>query len=188
MMGVEIPVIETERLRLRAPRMEDFESFATFIGSDRAAFVGGPVAERTKVIRAFGHLAGLWVLRGYSCFVAEAKDDGRAVGHFGLWYPLDWPEPEFAWSVWRGADEGIGFAAEALRAVMPWSFERAGIETAISVIDADNHASRKLAIRLGARVDAGATLAANTEGSPFYDADEAPVAVYRHSMAAGMAA
>ena len=179
-----IPTLETRRLILRAPRMTDMEPFAAFLGSDRAAFVGGPVTDNGTVIRAFGHIAGLWVLRGYSCFVAEKKGTPGGIGLFGLWYPVTWPEAEMSWSIWDARAEGHGYAAEAMRAVMPWSFRRAGIASAISVIDAANHASRRLAETLGAVIDASATLAANSPDSPFFEADEDHVVVYRHRSAA----
>lgn len=179
-LTVEIPTLETGRLCLRAPRMDDMAAFAAFMGSGRARFVGGPVTERTALARAFGHVAGLWVLRGYGCFVAEARATGRAVGLFGLWYPQPWPEPEFSWAVWDPDAEGRGFATEAMRALIPWSFRRAGIDTAISVVDADNAASRRVAERLGARLNAADTVAANSPGTPFHSDAAAHVVVYRH--------
>lgn len=181
---IDVPVIETDRLILRAPRMGDIEPFGAFLGSDRARFVGGPVADRATVIRAFGHIAGLWLLRGFSCFVAETKSARGGIGLFGLWYPAGWPEPEMSWSIWDARHEGRGLATEAMRAVMPWSFRRAGIGSAISVVDAANHASRKLAETLGAPIDAVASLAANSPGSPFFDAEADHVVVYRHRRAA----
>lgn len=183
-VAIDVPELETARLILRAPRMEDFEPFSAFLGSERARFVGGPVSDRPLLIRAFGHLAGLWLLRGYSCFVAEEKGTKGGVGIFGLWYPQGWPEPEMSWSIWEARLEGRGYAAEAMRAVMPWSFNRAGISSAISVVDAANHASRRLAETLGARIDAVASLAANSPGSPFYDAEADHVVVFRHRRAA----
>lgn len=183
-VAIDVPEIETERLILRAPRIEDFEPFSAFLGSERARFVGGPVADRSLLIRAFGHLAGLWLLRGYSCFVAEEKGRDGGIGIFGLWFPQSWPEPEMSWSIWDADLEGRGLATEAMRAAMPWSFRRAGIPSAISVVDAANHASRRLAETLGASIDAGASLAANSSGSPFYDAEADHVVVYRHRNAA----
>jgi len=183
-LTLSIPILETERLWLRAPAMDDLPAFSAFLASDRARHTGGPESDRGTVTRAFGHLAGLWLLRGYSCFVAERKDTPGGIGFFGLWYPQDWPEPELSWSIWAAGAEGRGLAAEAMRAVIPWSFRRSGLATAISVIDASNHASRRLAERLGARIDASATLAANSPGSHFFDADQDHVAVYRHRRAA----
>lgn len=184
MLTLSIPVLETRRLTLRAPRMEDFPAFAAFLASDRARFTGGPVSDHRTMTRAFGHIAGLWLLRGYSCFVAERKDAPGGIGFFGMWYPQDWPEPELSWTIWEAGAEGRGFAAEAMGAVIPWSFRRSGLVTAISVIDASNHPSRRLAERLGARIDAGATLGANSPGSRFFEPEDDHVAVYRHRRAA----
>ena len=178
---VDVPEIRTERLILRAPRMADMDGFGAFLATDRARFVGGPVSDRPLIIRAFGHVAGLWLLRGYSWFVAEKKSvPGEGIGFFGLWFPTGWPEPEMCWSLWHGSDEGQGMATEAVRAVLPWSFEATGLGSFMSVVDAANHASRRVAQEVGASVDAAATLAANSPGSPFYSAEADHVVVYRH--------
>ena len=184
MTTLDLPRIETKRLILRPPQLSDLDPFSAFLASERARFVGGPKSDPGLTMRAFGHLAGLWVLRGYSCFVAERKETAGAIGLFGLWFPATWPEPEMSWSLWQAEHEGQGFATEAVRALLPWSYDRAGIATFISVVDAANHASRQVAQQVGARVDAAATLAANSPGSPFYAEDDDHVAVYRHRRAA----
>lgn len=181
---ITIPTLDTERLSLRAPRMDDLDAFAAFMMSDRAQFMGGPVENRNACVRAFGNVTCLWLLRGYSAFVAEPKGGGAPIGFFGLWYPEPWPEAEFGWSVWSGADEGQGYATEAMRRLIPWTWAHTGLSTAISVIDADNTRSRSVAERLGARVDVAATAAANLPGAPFYAADAAHVVIYRHRRAA----
>ena len=40
-LTVHIPVLETDRLRLRAPRLEDFEHWAAFFASERSRFERG---------------------------------------------------------------------------------------------------------------------------------------------------
>ena len=181
MATVRIPRLETERLILRAPQIEDTERFIAFLGSERARFVGGGEGtSRRTAIRAFGHVAGLWTMRGYSSHVATLKGSDTAIGMFGIWYPLDWPEPEFGWSLWDGALEGQGLVSEAMRTLIPWTWEWTGLVTAISVIDRDNTTSIQLAERLGAVLDDDSTAMANRSGSEFFEEGAEPVVIYRH--------
>jgi RimJ/RimL family protein N-acetyltransferase len=143
-----IPVIETERLRLRGPKASDFESFAAFLQSDRAAFVGGTVP-RVQAWRAFGHLTGHWVLRGYSMFILADKATDAPLGMSGPWFPEGWPEREIGWSIWNAQAEGKGLAFEAAMAARDWAYRILGWTTAISLIVAGNAKSEALARRMG---------------------------------------
>jgi RimJ/RimL family protein N-acetyltransferase len=143
-----IPVIETERLRLRGPRVEDFEVFAGFLQSERAAFVGG-TQPRVQAWRAFGHLTGHWVLRGFSMFIIADKATDAALGMSGPWYPEGWPEPEIGWSIWAAEAEGKGVAFEAATAARAWAYEALGWTSAISLIVDGNDRSEALARRMG---------------------------------------
>jgi len=152
-----IPVFHTARLTLREPRMEDVPAFAAFLHSDRARFVGGPGRTLFDSARAFGHMAGMWVLRGYGPHVICLKD-GTAVGHGGPWFPHVWPEPELGWCLWDGAHEGKGYVTEAMAALRDWAVRDLKVASLVSYIDPGNHASRRVAERLGAVIDPGAAL------------------------------
>ncbi|GGE20727.1 Protein N-acetyltransferase, RimJ/RimL family [Gemmobacter megaterium] len=143
------PVLETERLILRAPQASDFEAFAQFFVTDRARHVGGPV-ERPQAWRAFGHLIGHWVMRGYGFFVFADRTSGLPLGSAGPWCPDGWPEPEIGWTVWAPEAEGKGMAHEAALAARAWAYGQLGWETAISLIAAENARSQALARRMGA--------------------------------------
>lgn len=178
--ALALPSLETDRLRLRVPTIADETAFAAFLGTERARFVGGPISDRRTISRAWGTVAGLWLLRGYSFFVAERKDTGRAIGHIGPWYPSDWPEPEFGWSLWRDADEGRGYVTEAMRRIMPWAFEVSGRDSFISAIDPGNAGSIRVAEALGAERDDAAAQELNAPGGAFHDATRPAVLIYRH--------
>ena len=143
-----IPVIDTPRLRLRGPRVEDFEVFAGFLASPRSAHVGGPVP-RVQAWRSFGHLTGHWVLRGYSMFILADRDTDRALGMAGPWFPEGWPEREIGWSIWGEGAEGKGLAHEAATAARLFAYETLGWPTAISLIVQGNARSEALARRMG---------------------------------------
>lgn len=154
--AAETPVLETPRLILRAPRLEDFESFAAYVTSERSRFTGGPV-DRNQAWRGFGHVVGHWVLRGYGVFVLQDRATGAAIGTAGPWFPEGWPEPEIAWTLWDAAHEGRGLAAEAAIATRAHAFESLGWTTAISLILDGNARSTALARRLGCVADGAYT-------------------------------
>lgn len=178
-----IPTLETDRLILRAPRIEDFEPFGTFYGTERARYVGGPVTDPRHLSRSFGNIAGLWILRGVSLFVAEEKaNPGTPIGAFGPYEPLIWPEMEFGWTLWDAAHEGMGYVTEAMRLLIPWTWAQTGKTTAVSFIDALNDRSRNVAKALGATFDAALSETVNAPGGVFHDTATAhnPVTVWRH--------
>lgn len=147
------PVLETERLTLRAPGPQDWEAWCAFVLSDRARFVRAPEMTEALAWRAMGHLVGHWALRGFGSFVYCLKGSDRALGHAGPWFPVGWPEREIGWTVWDAAAEGHGFAHEAARATIDHAFGPLGWDTAVSYIDPENARSIALAGRLGARHD-----------------------------------
>ena len=143
-----IPVIDTPRLRLRGPEAADFDTFAGFMASPRAACVGGPVP-RAQAWRSFGHLAGHWLMRGYSMFIIADRDGGAPLGMAGPWFPEGWPEPEIGWSIWDPQAEGRGLAHEAATAARRFAYDSLGWTTAISLIVEGNDRSEALARRMG---------------------------------------
>jgi len=143
------PVLETERLFLRAPQPGDFEPCAAFLTSDRARFVGGP-CDRNQSWRAMGHMTGHWVHRGFGMFIFHAKGDETPLGMAGPWFPEGWPEHEIAWSIWLPAAEGKGLAFEAATAARAYAWNSLGWNSAVSYIDPNNARSIRLAERMGA--------------------------------------
>jgi RimJ/RimL family protein N-acetyltransferase len=163
-----VPVLETQRLILRAPHLADFEGFVAYQASARSAFTGGPL-HRNLAWRSFGHIVGHWVLRGYGVFVIEDRATGRALGTSGPFFPEGWPEPEIAWTLWHPDAEGRGIAQEAARAARDFAYDRLGWTTAASLIDPDNHRSAALARRLGCVAE-----------GLFHHAQHGPLTVWRH--------
>jgi len=156
MTSVTIPTLQTERLTLRAPEMADGDIFAAFLKTDRSRYVGGPGDDYRTSTRAFGHMVGLWVMRGYSSLVWTLKD-GTVIGHGGPWYPATWPEPEFGWVLYNEAYEGKGYATEAMTALRDWTWKHVGLKTCVAYIEPENTASAALAKSLGGKLDPSAT-------------------------------
>ena len=146
-----IPVLTTERLRLRAPEARDFEAYAAFRASDRARMLGGPFT-RAEAFSQFANLVGHWTLRGYGRWMVADQATDAPLGVVGLLNPEGWPEPELAWSLFAAA-EGQGIAFEAACAARDYAFGTVGLPTLISLVATENTRSTALARRLGARPD-----------------------------------
>ncbi len=175
----DTPVLTTERLILRAPQASDFEALVPFITSDRARFVGGGADKDLGVAwRVLAIFAGHWHLRGYGIFVLADRVSGRPMGSAGPWHPGDWPEQELGWTLWDAADEGKGYAREAVIALRRHVYDDLGWPTAVSYIDDRNDRSLALAQRLGCTLDVDAA-------RPQRDA---PLQVWRHPAPSGVAA
>jgi len=151
-----IPVIETDRLILRAPREEDFETVAEFAQSPRTEYIGGP-QDRFGAWQGLLAQLGHWVLRGYGLWMIESKEAGAPVGRTGVIRHDGWPEPELGWTIFDG-QEGKGYAREAAEAARLYAAEEWGFTRLISQIHPENGRSISLALRLGAQQEEETTL------------------------------
>ncbi|UGB39103.1 GNAT family N-acetyltransferase [Frateuria soli] len=140
--------IETDRLLLRPPRIEDFDAYATNMADPEAArFIGGQQA-RAVAWRGFLSLAGAWMIQGFSMFSVIEKSTGQWIGRLGPWHPEGWPGTEVGWGLAREA-WGKGYALEGATAAIDWAFDHLGWGEVIHSIDPANEPSRLLAQRLG---------------------------------------
>lgn len=136
---------------MRAPSLDDFDALCVFYASPRANFVGGQM-EPDKVWRHLALEIGHWQMRGYGRWTLVEKETGKPAGIIGLWNPEGWPEPEIGWDLFEGFG-GKGYATEAATAARSFAYDTLGWTTAISLVAPENHASRKVAQRLGANRD-----------------------------------
>ncbi|WP_299845866.1 GNAT family N-acetyltransferase [uncultured Roseovarius sp.] len=144
-------VLNTERLTLRLPKLEDFEHWATFFASERSVFERG-MRNRKDAWTTWAADVALWQLKGYGPFGIDTRDTGTYVGEVGIYEPESYPEPELGWFVTPDA-EGKGYAQEAARAVMFWARETLGWNRLINIIDPRNDRSIALGQRLGGVID-----------------------------------
>src|ERR1700721_110060 len=135
------PVIETDRLKLRQWRDADIApntamladpGTARFITADGKAITDELVGWRNAAI-----MAGHWVLHGVGMFVVEEKETGRFVGRVGPWFPPGWPGFEVGWGI-ASEFRGKGYAVEAARASIDWSFAIYELERTIHCTDPEN--------------------------------------------------
>ncbi len=155
-----LPRLETERLNLRAPRIEDIDAYAEIICSDRGQHVIEN-ATREEAWQDFIQMVGTWILRGHGVWSVEDKA-GALLGFALLGFEPGDHEPELGF-IFREVAEGKGFAAEAAKAVRAYAFEKLGFKTLVSTIDHGNIRSASLAERLGAARDGAAEAAHNNE-------------------------
>jgi RimJ/RimL family protein N-acetyltransferase len=94
-------------------------------------------------------MAGHWALHGAGMFVVEEKRSGKYVGRVGPWFPPGWPGFEVGWGI-APEFRGKGYAVEAARASIDWSFATFALDQIMHCIDCENLASQAVARRLGA--------------------------------------
>jgi RimJ/RimL family protein N-acetyltransferase len=156
--GVSLPKldgagIETERLILRPWHGADVAANTAmlsdplsgrFITADRK-----PVSDPMNGWRNAAIMAGHWVLHGFGMFVVEEKSSGKFAGRVGPFFPPGWPGFEVGWGI-ANQFRGKGYAVEAARAAIDWSFATFELDRIVHCIDRENIASQAVARRLGA--------------------------------------
>lgn len=141
--------LETERLILRLPRVEDFERYAEMLADESSRHIGGPL-QRHDAWRRFLQMPGAWMLQGFAMFSVVERSGGRWMGQAGPWQPDGWPGTEVGYSFHPDA-RGKGYATEACIAAMDWAFDVLGWDEVIHSIAPTNTASQAVARRLGSR-------------------------------------
>lgn len=145
--------LDTPRLILRGWRPDDFAPYAAMLADDETArfiTIQGRGLTEAEAWNDTAWLIGHWQMTGCGMFVVEERSTGAFLGRVGPLRPPRWPGFEIAWSLAPGA-RGKGYATEAARAAIGWSFETFALDRIVSVIDPRNTASRKVAERLGER-------------------------------------
>jgi RimJ/RimL family protein N-acetyltransferase len=163
--------IETERLVIRAWRLDDAEAAFTVYGDPEVVKHLTGVPEESvesqretlgQIIRAYSALD-----MGLGSFAVATKSDGRLVGavilkplprneHLDTWRrfrtdPTAVPpvtEIEVGWHLRRDA-WGKGYALESATAALDYGFSVLGLQEIYAVYDADNIRSQRVADRLG---------------------------------------
>lgn len=144
-----IPEIETPRLRLRAPRIEDFGGYAAIATTERGRHIGGPLS-RDDAWLDFAQMVAGWTLRGHGLWSVERRDDGALLGFVPIGFEPGDREPELGF-LFLAEGEGRGYAREAAEAARRFAFETLGWGTLVSYVDPENARSLRLLERLGAR-------------------------------------
>ena len=148
-------MVETERLRLRRHRLEDFADCAAMWADPIVTrFIGGkPFSEEdawTRFLRHIGH----WSLMGFGYWVVEEKDTGSFIGELGFAdfkrdiQPFLKGTPEMGWALVSKV-HGKGYATEAVRAAIGWGDAHFGSGRTVCIIHPENLASIRVAEKCG---------------------------------------
>jgi RimJ/RimL family protein N-acetyltransferase len=159
---MEIPVLETERLILRAHTLADFPAYLTMWQNPQGTrFLGGPQGEEdawARFLRGFGQ----WHLLGYGYWSVHDKASGERLGETGFFEARRTIEPsligipEAGWSFATQA-HGKGYASEAVEATHRWADARFAWKRMTCIIAPENAPSLRVAAKCGYREAAKTT-------------------------------
>ena len=151
----QAPVIETERLRLRPWRKEDFRTYHAHLQHpDVHRHFGPEPMGLEECWRRLAAAVGMWNLLGFGGWAVERKSDGQLVGMlslFNAWRamePIFGEEPEMGW-IFSHEVHGQGMAGEACRAVLRWAEASLDPTPIWAIIAPANEPSLRLAAKLG---------------------------------------
>jgi RimJ/RimL family protein N-acetyltransferase len=149
------PVLETERLRLRPHRTEDFDELAAMWADPLVIrHIGGRPSTKEESWSRLVRYAGHWPLFGYGYWAIEERASGRYAGDVGLadfrrdMTPSLDGAPEAGWALAPWA-HGRGLATEAVRAALAWSDANLAAPATVCIIDPGNTASFRVAQKCG---------------------------------------
>jgi ribosomal-protein-alanine N-acetyltransferase len=144
--------LETKRLRLRPPRMEDLAAHHAALGSDGAVtWLREPrsVADSEAVLR---RRVEHFEQHGFGMWVVELADTGEFLGEAGLQHFEGTEEVEVGYYLAR-ATWGAGVATEAGRAAVAHGFDTLGLDHIVAVVRPENEGSKRVLAKLGLRFD-----------------------------------
>lgn len=151
---VDIPVLETERLRLRGWRAEDREPFARLNADARVMeFMAEPLT-REQSDALVDRIEAGFAEHGFGLWAVETKADHAFIGFVGLSVPrFSAPFTPCVEVGWRLAADvwGRGYASEAARAALAFGFEVRELAEIVSFTTAANRRSRQVMERIGMR-------------------------------------
>lgn len=146
----DIPVLNTERLRLVAFAERHFDAYAQMLadpGSTRW-INDGQALDRMNAWRSMAMLLGHWSLRGYGMWALERSRDDAFLGRVGLMHPEGWPDVELGWML-RPEHRHHGYATEAANAALGFAWQHLRLPRVISLVRHGNDASLAVVRRLG---------------------------------------
>ncbi len=152
---LNIPVVETERLRLRGHRLEDFAAIREmWVDPLVVKYIGGKPRAVEESWLKFLRSAGFWVHLGYGYWIIEDKETGEVAGEVGFGdfkrelTPSNSGEPEIGWSL-ASRFHGRGIGIEAAQAAVTWGAEQNFGAPMSCIIEPANVASVRIAEKIG---------------------------------------
>lgn len=153
---LDIPVIETARLRLRGHTAADYPAcIQLWANAEVNRYIGGKPKTKEEIWSRFLRYVGHWSVLGYGYWLVEERHSGEFVGEVGLADykrmmepPLVDGTPEVGWVI-APNKQGKGYATEAVGAALDWASAHLGQREMACMIHPDNVVSIGVAIRCG---------------------------------------
>ncbi len=151
----DAPELQTQRLILRGPRLNDFEAlYALWADMAVVRHISGEPSSREQSWSRLLRLVGHWQLLGFGYWMVTARNNGRFLGQVGFGrfkravIPTvdDWAEA--GW-VLKPAEHGKGYATEAVLRMVAWADVHFDGRATICLLHPDNVASFKVARKAG---------------------------------------
>ena len=140
-----IPVLETKRLALRAPRLEDAKTVAALANDRRIAENTARIPHPYKMSDAEGFISGANKAGGEAVFLVTLRDK-TVIGACGVRLQDETPELGY----WLGVSYwGNGYATEALHAVIDYAFTDLSHKALQAGARVTNPASRRVLEKCG---------------------------------------
>jgi RimJ/RimL family protein N-acetyltransferase len=147
-----VPILVTKRLRLRSFRRSDIDEYAAMNADPEVMRYLGGAWDQGRAWRHMAFLVGHWQIGPAGMWAVEQRETGAFVGRVGFAQPDGWPGFELAWALARRW-WGRGYATESARAALDHAFSSLKKSRIISLIHPENHASIRVAERLGQRLE-----------------------------------
>jgi RimJ/RimL family protein N-acetyltransferase len=152
---LDVPVVETERLRLRGHTMSDF-AYTKALWGDAAVmeYMGGKPLTLEECWARFLRYIGHWSVLGFGYWVVEERETAEFVGEVGFanfkrdMEPGVGDLPELGW-VLAPAKHGKGYATEAAKAALDWGRKHFQSNELVCLIHPDHEASIRVARKCG---------------------------------------
>ncbi len=152
---IEAPTLNTERLRLRAHRVNDYEDCCN-MWSDPAVtrFIGGRPSTTQQTWSRLLTYMGHWKAMGFGYWAIEEKATGVYAGEIGFAdFKRDIAEsmrnaPEIGFAL-RSTMHGRGYGTEAVGAVVAWGDLYLPSPRTVALVNEENQRSLRILERFG---------------------------------------
>jgi ribosomal-protein-alanine N-acetyltransferase len=163
-MKLNFPQVETARLRLRVPVMDDAEALSSIWSDPEVTkFIPLIMFRTIDELKEFIPLARQrWEERGFGLFAVTDKENDETIGYCGLQFLNGSQDVEIFYGFSRESWDR-GFATEAAGAVMRFAFEKMELASITGVTQPENIASQKVLEKIG--------LEKNPETRTFYETE-----------------
>jgi RimJ/RimL family protein N-acetyltransferase len=142
---MQIPTLETDRLKLRAFSPEDLDRLVEILAKPRVMryMPGGQPFPRQKAEANLQAIMRHWDKHGFGWWAVVHKADAQLIGWCGLTFVDELDQTEVAYLF----DEpywGRGIATEGAHASLRYGFEELGLERIIALAHTENIASQRV--------------------------------------------